>query len=147
MFKRIRGSRKGVFTVTKVLVGLILFSLFIASLGGLFYSMAQEYGVETSDKYSQSYNTLGEISNISTSIGSTYQEGTVTEQNSAVVAAKAVFSAGQIQLQAISLPIKLVNQATADLPFIPALFIKALLAIITLSVVYAVGAMLARWIF
>lgn len=137
-------NKKAVFTFQKFLIGLVLFSLFVAVLGGTYYNMATTYGVSANKNY-ETYNKLEALSNQTTSIGEQYQGGKLAETNAFVLAAGSVYSGLQLMLNSISIPYELIKQASADFKFIPAVFITVLVIILGIIIVFGVGNALARW--
>lgn len=141
-----KGTKKGIFTIQKLLIGLTIFSLFVVILGGLYVSMVTAYDVPVSEKYQKNKQTLERMTNISTDMGTRLQSGKLTETNPVTIAADAVYSLGQILLNSIKLPYEIIAQFAidTDIPIHPA-FLTALTSILVIVVVFGVFGLLGRW--
>lgn len=147
--KWFKGNRKGAFSALKLLIGIILFSLFVVVLGGFYVSMMDTYNVPVSEKYQSSYDNLGKMTNISTSIGEQLQGGKLQDTNTLILAGQSVYSVGQIILNAITLPYKIISEFQANneiLEFIHPAFFTALVTILVLVITWSAFALFARWV-
>src|SRR3990167_10005766 len=141
-------TKKSMVTGTKVLIGLVLFCLFVVVLFGAYVDMANEYGVTRTTDSQESFNKIEQITANVTYIGKQFQTGTFNDANVLVIGAKSIWAAGQILLNTLTLPITLVNQFSHDLTEvynipIPPIFISVLITLITIGFIYMVGSLFA----
>ena len=139
-------SKKGAFSALKLLIGMVIFALFVLILGGFYVAMMETYGVPVSSRYADNYNTMNKMTNISTALGNQLQGGELTTLDAFVLAPQSVYSVGQIILNSVTLPYNIISQFQADkeIPIHPA-FLTALITILTLVVVWSVFGLFSRW--
>ena len=128
------------FTMKKMMIGVVLFSVFFSLLGGAFYGMMSTYDVSTSKDFESTYSKLDAITNTSTEIGEQYQNTGLSSTNPFIVAGQAIFQAGKISYSAATIPLEIIRTLSNNLFLpIPKIFFYAIITLLIISVVYAVA--------
>lgn len=127
------------FTMKKMMIAVILFSIFFVILGGAYYGMMSTYDVSTSKDFESTYSRLDAITNTSTAMGRQYDETKLSSNNPFVVGAQYVFQAGKLSYNSATIPIEIIKTLSNNfvLP-IHKIFIYAAITLLIICVVFAV---------
>ena len=124
--------------LSKYLVSLVVFGLFMAVMGGLITSMASKYGdTEGITETIGEYQTLNETSALSENMRKKVENSEVSETNWFETFVKGGWQALNQVWNSLNTVFRLITKAVQDLG-LPAYFITASISVIVLLIVFAV---------
>lgn len=140
-------NKKAEITFTKVIMAMIIVSLFVAVIGGTYVQMNKYYGTEIDQDFYKSYSRLEKASNLSNDIATEIEKKELGEPSNFVIAASTGISVLKIiYTSMITVPKEIISSIFIDPLFAihPAFKIAAISAISVFIVLLVVGAFL-RW--
>ena len=132
------------FNLSTFLVTIVLFSLFIGGFALIYGDIGGNYNTKVDTSFNQTYEKINRMENLTLSISDTVQSEDPGALDAFFLAGKTILSAPKLLLESLGIFTAMIFDLGSDIG-IPAIFRAAMIAIITILVIFAIISLWARW--
>lgn len=135
------------FKLSTFIITLLVFSVIIGGFAIPYGNLGKNYGIQVDTSFNETYNKISELeANVTLPISDDVKKEDTGDATAFVLAGRALLSAPKTVIASLGIVTSLLNAdgMLAQKLKIPAIFINAALAIITVAVIFAIISLWAR---